>query len=142
VNIATANLQTLVQQLTAPSNSQPSGSTGSGSKSSSTATSSAATGSSNSSTATVSATQVASSKAKLLEAEQQLQAAQNDLDNAELLAPISGTVGTVDLAAGNTASAGSITIVGEGNAQVSFELPLKTRITIKAGLRVTVTPAG
>lgn len=46
---------------------------------------------------------------------------------AELVAPISGMIGSVDLKAGDSASSGSITIVGSGNAQVQVELPLKTR---------------
>jgi len=71
-----------------------------------------------------------------------LQAAQDDLDNAELIAPISGTVGTVDLTKGGSSSSGSVTIVGTGNAQVSIELPLATRTLVKAGQKVTVASAG
>lgn len=101
-------------------------------------------GSSSGTTGTVkaSAAQVASAKAKLLQAEQALQSAQDDLDHAELIAPISGTVGTVGLEAGSSASSGSITIVGDGDAQVTFELPLTTRTLVKAGQKVSVTPAG
>ncbi|MCW3158068.1 efflux RND transporter periplasmic adaptor subunit [Micropruina sonneratiae] len=88
----------------------------------------------------MSASQVASAKAKLLEAEQALQEAEDDLADAELASPISGTVGAVDMAAGD--DSGTITIVGKGNAQATFELPLKTRTLIAAGQEVTVTPAG
>ncbi len=35
-----------------------------------------------------------------------------------------------------------MTIVGEGNARVAFELPLKTRTLVKNGQEVGVTPAG
>lgn len=146
VKLATANLQTVVQQLVQPSgNGGTGGQSGTGSSNTTSSSSSTKSGSSSSSsttTATVSAAQVASAKAKLLQAEQALQAAQDDLDNAELLAPIAGTVGTVELSKGSASSAGAITIVGSGNAQVSFELPLATRTLVKNGQKVTVTPAG
>lgn len=130
VQIATRTLQQTVQRLVA-SGSRPSGSRGS-------------TGSTtaSSSTVKVSAAQVASARAKLLQAEQDLQGAQDDLADAELVAPISGTVGSVTLAAGASASGGSVTIVGEGNARLTFELPLKTRTLVKTGQKVTVAAAG
>ena len=127
VQAANTDLQTLVQQLLTP---QPS------------RTTTAKKASSASSSVSVSESQVAAAEADLLEAEQQLQAAKDDLSAAELLAPISGTVGTVGLAKGDSASSGSITIVGEGNAVVSFELPLKTRNLVEVGQAVTVTAAG
>ena len=43
---------------------------------------------------------------------------------------------------GDSASAGSITIVGEGTAVVTLELPLKIRSLVEIGQAVTVTPAG
>ena len=137
VKLATANLQTVVQRLLV-TGSKPSGGTSGGSS----AQASGSSAASSSSTPTVSAAQVASARAKLLQAEQALQSAQDDLDGAELVAPISGTVGTVGVSAGNSSSAASVTIVGEGNAQVSLQLPLKTRTLVKAGQKVTVTPAG
>lgn len=97
---------------------------------------------SSSTTTSVSASQVAQAKAAVLAAQQQRQAAVDDVDAATLLAPISGTVGAVDLSAGDSASAGSITIVGSGNAVVSIELPLKTRSALTVGDAATVTPAG
>lgn len=143
VKLATANLQTVVQQLVQPSgNGGTGGQSGTGSSNTKSGSSSTKSGSSSSSSTTVSAAQVASAKAKLLQAEQALQAAQDDLDNAQLLAPIAGTVGTVELSKGSASSAGAVTIVGSGNAQVSFELPLATRTLVKNGQKVTVTPAG
>lgn len=97
---------------------------------------------SSSTTTSVSASQVAQAKAAVLAAQQQRQAAVDDVDAATLLAPISGTVGAVDLSVGDSASAGSITIVGSGNAVVSIELPLKTRSALAVGNPATVTPAG
>ncbi len=93
-------------------------------------------------TTSVSASQVAQAKAAVLSAQQKLNSATDDVDAAELLAPISGTVGAVTLSKGDSASAGSITIVGSGNAQVSFEVPLTTRSTLRVGGSATVTAAG
>lgn len=125
VTAANANLQQVVALLTTPN-------AGGGKK----------TTKSSSSSSSVSASQVASAKADLLEAEQDLAAAKADLADAELVAPISGTVGVVGLAKGDSASSGSITIVGSGSAVVTFELPLSTRQLVKVGQEVTVTPAG
>ncbi|MEZ5090807.1 MAG: hypothetical protein R2719_14510 [Micropruina sp.] len=127
---ATATLQQTVQRLV-KTGSRPSGSgtTGNGTTGSGT-------------TATVSKAQVASAKASLVKAEQELRAAEDDLANAELLAPISGTVGSIDLTSGASASGGSVTVVGEGDARVTFELPLKTRALVETGQEVAVAPAG
>lgn len=119
---ANANLQDLIAKLTA--------SAGSSKKPTSTTT------------AKVSKSAVAKASAALLQAEQSLTSAQDELSQATLVAPISGTVGTVGLTVGSSSSAGSITIVGSGNAEVTFELPLKTRRQIEVGQAVTVTPAG
>lgn len=99
------------------------------------------TGSGSSSTK-VSKSSVASAKASLLQANQKLQTAKDNLANAELLAPISGTVGTISLTAGNSASSGSITIQGQGDAVVTIEVPLKVRGTLAIGQAVQVAPAG
>ncbi len=133
VQLATAALQQTVRQLTTP---RPGSSNGSG------ANGGSASGSGDASAPKVSAAQVASAKAELLQAEQDLQAAQDDLDHAELVAPISGTIGSVDLTPGGSAGSGSITIVGSGNAQVQIELPLKTRALIATGRQVSVAAAG
>lgn len=129
VILANANLQQVVGQLTGQH-----GGTGTGGKKS---------GSSSSSSSTkVSKSAVARAKATLLQAQQELASAQEDLSKATLAAPISGTVGLVGLSTGDSASAGSITIVGSGSAVVTFELPLTTRELVKVGQSVTVTPAG
>ena len=90
----------------------------------------------------MSARAVAAAKAELLKAQQDLQAANDDLDAAALLAPISGTVGLVGLAKGDSGDGGTITIVGSGSAVVTFELELSTRNLVAVGQEVTVTPAG
>lgn len=134
VQLATTALQRTVRQLTTP---RPGSSNGSAGNSGSSSGSGEA-----SNTPKVSAAQVASAKAKLLQAEQDLQKAQDDLDHAELVAPISGTIGSVHLRPGGAAGSGSITIVGSGNAQLQIELPLKTRALIATGRQVSVAAAG
>ncbi len=130
VILANANLQLVVAQLTG-------GTGGTG-----TLPSTPSKKKSSSSSTSVSKATVAKAKASLLSAEQDLATAEQDLADATLVAPISGTVGEVTLTEGDGASSGSITIVGNGNAVVSFELPLTTRELVKVGQEVTVTPAG
>lgn len=101
-----------------------------------------ATKKSSSSSTKVSKSAVATAKATLLKANQALATAQTNLSNAELVAPISGTVGLVGLTAGSSSSSGTITIVGAGVAKVTFELPLAQREKVKVGQTVTVNPAG
>lgn len=131
VLVANSDLQTWVGTVTAAA-------AGGGSHSSGSA---AAKSSSSSSSSTVSKSAVASAKADVLQAQQSVASAQSDLDSADLVAPIDGTVGVVGLTAGSSSS-GSITIVGSGSAVLTFELPLTTRELVKTGQKVTVTPAG
>jgi len=93
-------------------------------------------------TTKVSASAVAKAKAALLSAQQNLDTAEANLARASLVAPISGTVGTVSLSVGASASSGSITIIGSGNAELTFELPLRTRELVAVGQAVSVSPAG
>lgn len=118
----------------------------SGTSGSSGSTSSAASGSSSSSsassTASVSARAVAAATADVLAAAQDVATAESNLQSAELLAPIDGTVGALNLEKGASASGGSVTIVGEGTAVASIEVPLATRTLLKQGMAAEVTPAG
>ncbi len=134
---ANATLQTVMAQVNAAA------SPGSDDNSSPSTGGSSSTGSSSGSSSTsVSKSKVASAKATLLEAQQKLQTAKDNLGDAELLAPISGIVGTVGLSKGDDSGAGSITIVGTGDAVVTIEVPLKTRGSLAAGQAAQVTPAG
>jgi multidrug efflux pump subunit AcrA (membrane-fusion protein) len=90
----------------------------------------------------VSKSSVASAEASLLRANQQLQSAESDLADAELIAPISGSVGTVGLSKGDSSSSGTITIIGTGNALLSIEVPLKTRSLLAVGATAAVSPSG
>jgi HlyD family secretion protein len=98
------------------------GGSGSGSSSSSSSSSSKKKSSSSSSSTSTSARAIASAKADVLEAQQAVDAAELDVANAELVAPIDGTVGAMTLAKGDSASSASVTIVGEGTATVSIEV--------------------
>ncbi len=97
---------------------------------------------SSSSSTSVSARAVASAEADVLRNQQAVDAAETALANAELTAPIAGTVGAISLEKGASSSGGSITIVGEGTALVSIEVPLASRAQINQGMTATVTPAG
>ena len=116
------------------------GGSGSGGSSSSSSSSSAKTSSSSSSSTSERA--IASAKADVLEAQQAVDAAELDVANAELVAPIDGVVGAMTLAKGDSASSASATIVGEGTATVSIEVPLTTRKLLSQGMAAEVTPAG
>jgi HlyD family secretion protein len=118
------------------------GGSGSGSSSSSSSSSSKKKSSSSSSSTSTSARAIASAKADVLEAQQAVDAAELDVANAELVAPIDGTVGAMTLAKGDSASSASVTIVGEGTATVSIEVPLTTRKLLSQGMAAEVTPAG
>lgn len=97
---------------------------------------------SGSSTVSVSARAVAAAEADVLRNQQAVDAAEAAVANAELVAPISGTVGAISLEKGASSSAGSVTIVGEGTALVSIEVPLASRGLLSQGMAATVTPAG
>lgn len=133
---ANTNLQQVVASLL--TSSSP-GATGAGS---STQKPTSTSGSAASSATSVSAGQVTAAKADLLAAEQELRSARNDLAATELDAPISGTVGAISLKVGDSASAGTITVLGSGDAQVSIELPLRIRSQVSVGQTAKVTPAG
>lgn len=117
--------------------------TGDDAKTTSGSSSTSSKKSSSSSTSTsVSARAVAAAKADVLKAQQAVTDAETALANATLVAPVAGTVGLVGLSAGGSSSAGTVTIVGEGTAVVSIEVPLATRALLSQGMAATVTPAG
>jgi len=95
-----------------------------------------------SSTPTVSKSAVARAQASLLQAEQAAAIAQTNVNDTTLTAPEAGTVGALSLTAGQSSSGGSVTIVGSGDATVSFEVPLTTRKLISLGQSVSVVPTG
>lgn len=69
--------------------------------------------------------------------------AEQAADSATLTAPISGTVGAVNLSAGKSASSSStITIVGQGDAEVTVDAPLSDLPELSAGQTASVAAAG
>lgn len=79
----------------------------------------------------------------VLQATQELAAAEQDLDAAVLRAPISGTVGQVDLTKGEQAGTTSgVVVVGPGAAVVTVDLPLAQLSRVRVDQDVVVTPAG
>ncbi|MDR1768154.1 MAG: hypothetical protein LBR32_06980 [Propionibacteriaceae bacterium] len=55
---------------------------------------------------------------------------------------MSGVIGAIDLVKGQSSSSGSVTVVGEGPAEISVELPLSVRSLVKVGQEVSVQPIG
>ena len=143
LNTANATLQTQLAAINAAANpSDDNSSPGTGGSAPSGGSSSSSGSGSGSGSSSVSASAVASAKASLLQANQKLQTARDNLADAELVAPISGVVGTITLSEGASSSSGTITIVGTGDAVVTFQVPLKTRSSLAVGQAVQVTPAG
>lgn len=131
-----------------------SGSTGTGSAatgSGSTGTGSAATGSGSSGTGLSGADsdtpeQIASDQASIDSAEADLINAEQSLNEATLNSPISGTVVSVDIAAGDTVSADSgteiITIIGTKSYEVQGTLQSSQVPSVKVGQSATVQVDG
>jgi multidrug efflux pump subunit AcrA (membrane-fusion protein) len=124
------------------SNAATQGSTGQGTTGAAapSGTSASATGSTGGSGASRS---TASLEVAVLEATQGLAGAEQDLDGAVLVAPISGRVGQLVLVKGEraTTSAG-VVLVGPGAAVVTVDLPLAQLGEVRVAQEVTVTPAG
>lgn len=79
----------------------------------------------------------------VLKATQTLAGAQQDLGAAVLEAPISGTVGRVDLVKGEQAgTSAGVVVVGPGSAVVTVDVPLAQLGKVRVAQDVVVTPAG
>ncbi|MBK8462383.1 MAG: biotin/lipoyl-binding protein [Nigerium sp.] len=81
---------------------------------------------------------IASNRAQLLQARQQLDTAETNLAEATLVSPITGTVGALDLTAGESSAGRSATIVGEGAAQIVVQVPLSHRALVAPGVGAQV----
>lgn len=93
-------------------------------------------------TPTVDAAAVKSARAQVLQAQQAVGRAEENLANATLTAPIEGTIGAVTLAEGAGSLGRSITIVGVSSAKVSIEVPLTKRPDVAIGQAVSLAPTG
>jgi HlyD family secretion protein len=100
-------------------------------------------GSSGLSSSTNSASRSASDQADVTTAQVAVTDAQRNLDAAILRAPTAGTVASVGLTKGATASTSSaITIVSQGAARVTIDVPLASMPSVKVGQAAYVTPNG
>lgn len=81
---------------------------------------------------------IASDRATVLQAQQRLDGAEADLASANLVAPVSGVVGALDLVVGESSAGRSLTIVGDGAARISIEVPLAQRALVRPGVPAAV----
>lgn len=81
---------------------------------------------------------IANDRARLLQARQQLESAEADLAAATLTSPTSGVVGALDFAVGESSRGRSATVVGEGAARVTIEVPLAVRALVAPGVTARV----
>jgi multidrug efflux pump subunit AcrA (membrane-fusion protein) len=90
-----------------------------------------------------SASRIATDQANVTTAQIAVTDAQRNLDAAILRSPTAGTVASVGLTNGGTASTSSaITIVSKGDAQVTIDVPLASMPSVKVGQTAYVTPNG
>ena len=81
---------------------------------------------------------IASDRARLVQARQQLDSAQADLAAATQSTPIAGVVGAIDYAVGESSAGRSAVIVGDGGARVSVDVPLAVRGLVAPGVPARV----
>jgi multidrug efflux pump subunit AcrA (membrane-fusion protein) len=95
-------------------------------------------------TGTVTAAQLAADQATADADAAQVTVAQQDLANATVLSPISGTVVSLDVSPGTAASAGSAAfeIAGLDSYQVVTDVPVSDLPALKVGQRASVQPDG
>jgi multidrug efflux pump subunit AcrA (membrane-fusion protein) len=141
---------TSLTATSATAGSQATGPTASAAKStsSSSASGSRSGGPSSGSTvgSTVTAATLARDQATVDSAHATLLRANHDLATARLVAPVSGTVGALTIAVGDTVSAGGagqVVVVGDdGQVQVTVDVGEADIATVKVGQQATVTPDG
>jgi HlyD family secretion protein len=90
-----------------------------------------------------SAARIASDQADVTTAQVAVADAQRNLDAAILRAPTAGVVASLGLTTGSTASTSSaITIVSQGAARVTVDVPLASMPSVRVGQTAFVTPNG
>jgi multidrug efflux pump subunit AcrA (membrane-fusion protein) len=94
--------------------------------------------------ATVTTATLDSDKAQIARGESDLVAAQQARADAVVVAPVTGAVVTVSVAAGDSAAAGTpaFTVIGEGLTTVDVAADVTKTAEIKAGQKVTVSVLG
>lgn len=91
---------------------------------------------------TAGAKSLESAQASLLQAQQDLATAEKNLAGATLISPIAGRIGTITLKAGQTSGSGSITVIGEGAATITVNVPLNVRPLIAVGASAKASVPG
>ena len=76
---------------------------------------------------------IAADSARVLSAQQSVDAARRAVDAATLVSPISGVVGQLSFTAGESSAGRSVTVVGPGLAEVTVEVPLRLRGLVSGG---------
>jgi HlyD family secretion protein len=89
--------------------------------------------------APASAADLASAQASLAQAQVQLESAQLDMANAALSAPFDGVVSAVGLAAGDSASAGTIDLIDAGKMYIDMSLGESDVSKVATGQEVALT---
>ena len=101
---------------------------------------------STSTTVTYTATQLASYEAAVAAAAADVSAARQNLAQATIVSPITGTVASLNLAPGTSVSSGSSTdhvvIVGNGGYEVTTNVSVANRAKVKVGDKATVLADG
>jgi HlyD family secretion protein len=90
-------------------------------------------------TTPASAASLASAEASLASAQVQLATAQLDLENATLTAPFDGIVASVGVTAGDTATAGTITVIDSRQMYIDISLGESDVSQVKPGMAVELT---
>lgn len=85
---------------------------------------------------------LAGDRARVLQAEQALDQAQRNVDNASLRATEDGTVGALDLVKGASSTGRSVTVVSSGAAEVNIQVPLGVRPYLRTGTKARVGLVG
>ena len=81
---------------------------------------------------------IANDRARLLQARQQLESAEADLAAATQTSPVTGVVGAVDFAVGESSAGRSAVVVGDGAARVTIQVPLAVRALVVPGVPARV----
>lgn len=81
---------------------------------------------------------IANDRARLLQARQALESAEADLTAATLTSPVSGVVGALDFAVGESSRGRSAVVVGDGAARVTVDVPLGVRALVVPGVPARV----
>ncbi|MDO5535262.1 MAG: biotin/lipoyl-binding protein [Propionibacteriaceae bacterium] len=81
---------------------------------------------------------IANDRARLVQARQGVESAEADLAAATATSPITGVVGALDFAVGESSAGRSAIVVGPGAAEVSVEVPLSSRALVAPGVPASV----